>query len=106
MNKPIRTAKRIVAFVGVSLLGVPVVPLFADADAEREALARLVHELEVLEPLIEEASRAADPDARIRFQYDWLRQDLVIVRRGIEDHLETPRAEPRPVPPLRGDYRR
>lgn len=106
MNKPTRTAKRIVAVVGVSLLGLPIVPLFADADAEREALARLVHELETLEPLIEEAVRAADPDARIRFQYNWLRQDLAIVRRGIEEHLEAPRAEPRPVPPLRGDYRR
>ena len=106
MNKSNRTANRIVVFVGVSLLGLSGVPPFADGDAEREALARLVHELESLEPLISEASRAADADARIRFQYDWLRQDLATVMRGIEAHLEAPHAEPRPVPPLRGDYRR
>lgn len=108
MNRSNRTATRILVFVGVSLLGLSSVPPFADADAdaEREALARLVHELESLEPLISEASRAADADARIRFQYDWLRQDLATIRHGVEAHLEAPRAEPRPVPPLRGDYRR
>lgn len=78
----------------------------ADADAEREALARLVQELAALEPLIVEAAQSADPDARIRFQYDWLRQDLRSIRRGIEAHIEAPRSEPRPFPPLRGDYRR
>ena len=106
MSKSNRTANHIVVFVSVSLLGLSGVPPFADGDGERETLARLVHELESLEPLIVEASRAADPDARVRFQYDWLRQDLATIRRGVEAHLEAPRAEPRPVPPLRGDYRR
>src|SRR6056297_1573605 len=79
---------------------------FAAAGPEHEALARLIHEISALELLIDEAEAQASPDARIRFQYDWLRQDLDKIRRGIEDHLEAPRAEPRPVPPLRGDYRR
>lgn len=78
----------------------------ADADGEREALAQLAHELTTLEPLIREGEIQADPDARIRFQYDWLRQDLARVRMGIQEHLHAPRAEPRPVAPLRGDYRR
>ena len=54
MNKPKRTAIRIAVFFGVSLLGLSSVAPFADADAdaEREALARLVHELQSLEPLI------------------------------------------------------
>ena len=79
---------------------------FADADAEREALARIIHELELLEPLLAEAKAAADPDARIHFRYDWLRQDLERVRQGIREHIDAPRAEPRSVAPLRGDYRR
>lgn len=79
---------------------------FADADAEREALARIIHELELLQPLLAEAKAAADPDARIHFRYDWLRQDLERVRRGIREHIDAPRAEPRSVAPLRGDYRR
>ncbi len=79
---------------------------FADADAEREALARIIHELELLQPLLAEAKAAADPDARIHFRYDWLNKDLERVRQGIREHIDAPRAEPRSVAPLRGDYRR
>lgn len=82
-----------------------VFPAFADDDAEREALARLVHELEALAPLIETAESQANPDARIRFRYDWLRQDLERIRDGIREHIDAPRTEPRTFPPLRGDYR-
>lgn len=78
----------------------------ADSDGERAALARLVHELAVLEPLLREAQAQADPDARIHFRYDWLQADLMRVRNGIQEHIDTPRAEPRTVTPLRGDYRR
>ena len=78
----------------------------ADADAERESLARIIHELEVLEPLLTEAKAAADPDARICFRYDWLKKDLEQIRQGIQEHIDAPRGEPRAVAPLRGDYRR
>lgn len=77
----------------------------ADTDTERSTLARLAHEITLLEPLITLSEAGADPDTRIRFQYDWLRQDLERVRAGIQAHLDAPRNEPRPVPPLRGDYR-
>ena len=93
-------------FVAVFGTAVPLQPLFADADAEHEALARLTHELEALEPLIRTAESQAEPDARIRFRYDWLRQDLSRMRQGIQDHIDAPRAEPRSFPPLRADYRR
>ena len=78
----------------------------ADADGERESLARITHELEAIEPLITEAAMQANPDARIRFQYDWLRQDLIKIQQGLQAHIDAPRAEPRTFPPLRGDYRR
>ena len=81
-------------------------PALADGDGERAALARLVHEIEALAPVIDEAEREADADARIRFQYDWLRVDLARMRMAIQEHLDAPAAEPRAVPPLRGDYRR
>ena len=77
----------------------------ADPDAEREALARLTHELQALESLIEAAESQALADTRIRFRYDWLRRDLRRVRDGIQDHVDAPRNEPRRFPPLRGDYR-
>ena len=81
-------------------------PGVADTEGERAALARITHELQAIEPLIAAAASQANPDARIRFQYDWLRQDLDRIRLGIQAHIDTPRSEPRTFPPLRGDYRR
>lgn len=87
-------------------LAMPFSQAIADADGEREALARLAHEIEALAPLVAQAEAQANPDARIRFRYDWLRRDLERVRAGIREHIDAPRAEPRKVEPLRGDYRR
>lgn len=78
----------------------------ADLESEREALARLAHELKAIGPLIHEAEQQADPTNRIKFQYNWLKQDLAKVTQGIEGYLNNPRAEPRQVEPLQGDYRR
>jgi RAQPRD family integrative conjugative element protein len=92
----------------LGLLGttLPVQFSIADADGERVALARINHELQAVRPLIDQAASQANPDARIRFQYDWLRQDLDRIRLGIQTHIDAPRSEPRTFPPLRGDYRR
>ena len=92
----------------LGLLGtaLPIQFAVADADGERSALARITHELQSIDPLITEAASQANPDARIRFQYDWLRQDLDRIRLGIQAHIDAPRSEPRSFPPLRGDYRR
>ncbi|MCI0410467.1 MAG: RAQPRD family integrative conjugative element protein [Acidobacteria bacterium] len=92
-------------FIPVILL-LSVTAAEADQAAEREQLARLAHELEALDPLIDAAQAEADYPARIRFQYPWLRQDLAKVRQGILEHLNAPQGEPRQVPPLAEDYRR
>ncbi len=99
---------RIARLLIVGLLGIvlPLQPVLADADAEREVLARIDHELDALNTLIRKAESQAEPDARIHFRYDWLRQDLSRMQQGIQDHIDAPRAEPRTFPPLRGDYRR
>ena len=89
------------------IIGLVVTPAaFADADAEREALGKIIHELNALEPLIKSAEANAEQDSRIRFRYDWLRQDLKHIKYGIQSHIDSPRAQPRSFPPLRGDYRR
>ena len=89
------------------IVGLAIAPaLYADADAEREALTRIVHELRAVESLITQAQTQADNDARIRFQYDWLRHDMDMLKDGIQAHIDAPRAQPRSFPPLRGDYRR
>jgi RAQPRD family integrative conjugative element protein len=99
---------RIIQVLTFGLLGIvlPIQFAIADADGERATLSRIIHELQSLEPLIVEAASQANPDARIRFQYDWLRQDLTRIRLGIQEHIDIPRSEPRTFPPLRGDYRR
>lgn len=92
--------------VGLLSTALPMQSAIADADAEREVLAQIAHELDALETLIRKAESQAEPDARIRFRYDWLRQDLARVQQGIQEHIDAPRTEPRTFPPLRGDYRR
>jgi RAQPRD family integrative conjugative element protein len=42
----------------------------------------------------------------VRFRYDWLRRDIARMREGVLEHATADQAEPRPYPPLRGDYRR
>lgn len=102
-HKPfLRHRKTLALFAGLMFLGNTAL---AGPDAEREALARLIHEIEALEPVIATAESQASPDARIRFRYDWLRQDLERIRAGMQEHIDAPRNEPRKVPPLRGDYR-
>ena len=91
---------------GVIAAAFAAAPALADADAERETLARIAYELEALAPLIRAGESQANTDTRVRFRYDWLRQDLARVRLGIQEHIDAPRAEPRTFPPLRGDYRR
>ncbi len=97
---------RTIFLLGAFVIGLQGPLACADADAEREALARIIHEIEILKPLLAEAKAIADPDSRIQFRYDWLKKDLERIRRGIQEHIDAPRAEPRSVTPLRGDYRR
>ena len=91
---------------GLLTAALPFQFVVADADGERESLARITHELQAIETLIAEAVSQANTDARIRFQYDWLRQDLIKIQQGLQAHIDAPRSEPRTFPPLRGDYRR
>ena len=51
--------------------------VLADADGERVALAKIIHELDALKPLISEAKSQSNPDARIQFQYDWLASQIM-----------------------------
>ncbi len=76
----------------------------ADEDSEREQLARISYELQRLRQSVVDAQRNAPDAGRVRFRYDWLERDLTLVQRGIDEHLDAPR-QPRPAPPLRGDYR-
>lgn len=73
-------------------------------DAERESLARIQYEIQLLQQQVREAGKNAPRGARVQFRYDWLANDLEMISRSVQDHLDAPR-QPRAVPPLKGDYR-
>jgi RAQPRD family integrative conjugative element protein len=85
------------------IVGVPCLA-HADADSEREALARISYELQRLQAQVLEAAKQSPSGQRVRFRYDWLVRDVALIRQGVDEHLDAPE-QPRPVPPLRGDYR-
>lgn len=92
--------------VGLCLLSFTTVnAVLADSDGEKKALAHIIHELDALTPLIEEAQAQADKDRRIQFQYDWLALDINRIKSALHEHTAAPRTQPRSFPPLKGDYR-
>jgi RAQPRD family integrative conjugative element protein len=74
-------------------------------DIEREHLANLTQEIAYLRRQVADTAKQAPGAARVQFRYDWLDRDLELIQRGIQEHLDAPR-QPRPIPPLKGNYRR
>ena len=106
VNQSPNKTSRFVAVVGWLIAAVSSNVARADAATERAELVRLIHELEALEPVIQQAEAAGVSTQRIRFQYGWLRGDLEKVKAGIREYLDTVPATPRIPPPLAGDYLR
>lgn len=77
----------------------------ADNAAEREMLAAVTRQLELLDRLAERGATTA-PQERARYHFDYarLRADLKRVRAGLQDYLVPQRAQPRDPVPLAGDY--
>lgn len=91
------------ALLSAALLAAPAV-WAGDDFSERENLARIANEIEHVQVMVAQAAKDAPAGQRVNFRYDWLQADLQLLREGITQHLDAPR-QPRPVPPLRGDYR-
>ena len=74
---------------------------------EREQLAVLARQLDLIDRLAEHAAHTA-PQERARYHFDYarLRADLKRVRAGLQDYLVPQRAQPRDPMPLAGDYTR
>lgn len=79
----------------------------ADNATEREMLAAVTRQLELLDRLAERAAVIA-PQKRSRYHFDYarLRADLERMRAGVRDYLVPQRAQPRDPMPLAGDYTR
>ena len=74
---------------------------------EREQLAALARQLDLIDRLAEHAAHTA-PQERTRYHFDYarLRADLQRIRAGVQDYLVPQRAQPRDPVPLTGDYTR
>lgn len=75
-----------------------------DDELERERLARIAGEIQQVQVMVSEAEKSAPTGQRVKFRYDWLLRDLELMQQGVVNHVDAPR-QPRPVAPLRGDYR-
>lgn len=74
--------------------------------SERDQLAALARQLDLIDRLAEHAAHTASQQrARYHFDHARLREDLQRVRAGIQDYLTPPRAQPRDPVELSGDYR-
>ena len=62
----------------------------ADIWAEREALAKVVSEINAIEHLVHDASKLSENRSRVKFNYDALMNDLEIIKTGINTHLSQP----------------
>jgi RAQPRD family integrative conjugative element protein len=73
--------------------------------SEREQLAALARQLNLIDRLAEHAANTAPQEhARYHFDYARLHADLRRVRAGLQDYLVPQRAQPRDPVPLAGDY--
>ncbi|EXL06495.1 hypothetical protein BG46_17230 [Brucella anthropi] len=81
--------------------------LSADDAMEREHLAAIVRQIDMLDRLARQ-SAAARPAQRSRYYFDYRRldADLRRIRAGVTDYLAPPRAQPRDPAALDGQYRR
>ena len=73
--------------------------------SEKQSLVRLLRQLNELDNLISEAETNANPDARIQFDYNRLRYDLLLIMNGISAHVDRPDYTPRTLEQIPGDYR-
>ncbi len=80
-------------------------PAIAADTPEREQLAALTRQLDLIDQLTVHAANTA-PQERARYHFDYarLRADLKRVRAGLQDYLVPQRAQPRDPVPLAGDY--
>lgn len=95
------------AALSLALLPLTQVAFAADDTREREHLAAIVRQIDMLERVARQSAAAA-PAQRSRYHFDYRRLDADIrrIRAGVTDYLNPPRAQPRDPAALDGQYRR
>ncbi|EMY6611315.1 MULTISPECIES: RAQPRD family integrative conjugative element protein [Vibrio] len=65
-------------------------PAFCDVWEERESLERYLDHFEKLQELLDEAEVSADPNRRVKLQYDALRRDGNELMLRVRHYLDAP----------------
>lgn len=105
-NKPASEWRRTACAVLACLLLGSAPIIAADNSPEREHLAALLRQLDLLDRLAEHSASLPRQDgSRYHFDYARLREDIERVRAGIRDYLTPQRAQPRDPVALVGGYR-
>lgn len=76
------------------------------SDSERAELAKLIGEIDFLITRVDQlkANSHDRTDQRIVFRYDFLEDDLLIIRSAINDHLRKSLDAVRIIAPMHGHY--
>lgn len=80
--------------------------VYADqAEIERENLVKLVTEIDFLIDRVERVKHQGFDQSRLKFNYQALSDDLILIRGGINDHLIGSLRSGRVIEALNGNYR-
>ncbi len=78
--------------------------LIKSEDTEREVLARVLLELQLVESLTLKASQRKPTGTRVSFDYSLFLKELQAVEQGIAHYISGTRLQPRTFEPLKADY--
>jgi len=77
----------------------------ADEESERTDLVKIVEELDYIITRIDVIQKKTSTQARIKFNYNFLKKDLINVRQGITDQIQSNLNAGRVLQPIKGQYR-
>jgi RAQPRD family integrative conjugative element protein len=77
------------------------------AGGQEQQLNLLIRQIDTLDTLAQQASRNETPESDARYRFDFVRliQDIQRIRQGVQNYLSPSRAQPRDPIELVGDYR-
>ena len=99
-------------FMGLLLIGMIQV---SEAAPLNETLVRVIHQLNSVLPLLDEAEKAIDPNARIKLHirafegadgelHHGVREDILSIRNSLIDYINQPPIAPKNIKPLAFDF--
>jgi len=101
------TSRSALTVAALALASALPITTWADAPLQRQELTTALRQVQALQRLIETSAAATliEPGQRYHFDYPRLLADLARVQSGLQDYLTPPRAQPRDMEELTGQYR-